>query len=167
MSRAFTREDAPKDDEPPERPVSSRPNYVTANGLAQLETTLKTLSKERSALLGGSDDPELRRKRLLIERDIAYFRKRIETAILVDHRGKTFSEVRFGAVIEAADDSDKRYRFEIVGEDEADPKAGRLNWASPLADALLGRKAGEKIAWRSEDAPATLTLLSVRYPRTG
>jgi transcription elongation GreA/GreB family factor len=164
MSRAFTREDSPKDDEPPERPVSSRPNYVTANGLALLETTLKGLAQERSALLGRSDDPELRRKRLLVERDIAYYRKRLETAILVDHRNKEFPDIRFGAVIEAADASDKRHRFEIVGEDEADPKAGKLNWASPLADALLGKKAGDKVPWTSEDGPATLTILSVRFP---
>ncbi len=167
MSRAFVNENSPKDDEPPMRPVSPGPNYVTPEGFKLLKTKAEELAGRRSALLSDSDDPELRRKRLLIERDLIYFKTRLETAILVDHTGKDFADIRMGAIIDARDDSGKNYRFEITGEDEAETGSGKLNCVSALADALLGKKAGEQAVWESGDGRRLLTIISVKYPPAG
>lgn len=165
MSRAFVREDSPKDDEPPKRPVTPGPNYVTPRGMELLKAKVEELAKQRSPLLSDSEDPELRRRRLLIERDLVYFTTRFETAILVDHTGKDFADIRLGAIVEAKEDeSGKTRRFEIVGEDEAEAGAGKLNWASALADSLLGKKAGEQVVWQSEEGRRLLTIISVKYP---
>jgi transcription elongation GreA/GreB family factor len=40
----------------------------------------------------------------------------------------------------------RRQVFRIVGEDEADPKAGSVSYVSPLARALLGKRVGEVVA---------------------
>ncbi|MFH1619807.1 MAG: GreA/GreB family elongation factor [bacterium] len=164
MSRAFVREDSPRDDELPERPVSSRPNYVTPGGMALLKAKVEELTKQRSATLLNSDDPEIRRKRHIIERDLVYFKARYETAILVDHNGKDFADIRFGAIADVKGASGKNRRFEIVGEDEADPDSGRINCASPLAQALLGKKAGEQAVCQTRDGRQELTVISVKYP---
>ena len=42
-----------------------------------------------------------------------------------------------------ADPQGERRTFRLVGEDEADPAAGRISWFAPLARALAGRSVGE------------------------
>ena len=58
--------------------------------------------------------------------------------------------------------SEKEYF--IVGEDEAAPAAGRINWASPLAAALLGAKAGTIVTFARKNEQVKLEILSVTYP---
>jgi transcription elongation factor GreB len=69
-------------------------------------------------------------------------------------------KVAFGAtvLIRRADGEEERYR--IVGVEEADPESGSISWLSPLARALLTRRAGDRVQFRSE----ILTILSVTYP---
>jgi transcription elongation GreA/GreB family factor len=38
--------------------------------------------------------------------------------------------------------------FRLVGEDEADAAQGRLSWVAPLAQALLGKAAGERVPFQ-------------------
>ena len=53
--------------------------------------------------------------------------------------------VRFGVrvTIERADG--RRQTLRLVGEDEADPKAGTASYASPLASALMGKGVGDTV----------------------
>ncbi len=52
--------------------------------------------------------------------------------------------MKFGAHIKIADeDTDDEFSYQVVGEFEADVKNGRLGINSPIARALIGKKAGE------------------------
>ena len=52
-------------------------------------------------------------------------------------------KVIFGAVVELEDqDSGERVTYQVVGEDEADIRAGRISITSPIARALVGKSAG-------------------------
>ena len=54
--------------------------------------------------------------------------------------------VVFGAVVELMDqDSGARLRYQIVGEDEADLKAGRISVGSPIARALVAKSEGDVV----------------------
>jgi transcription elongation GreA/GreB family factor len=53
--------------------------------------------------------------------------------------------------------------YQIVGAEEADPDEGRISAASPLARALLTRRAGEKVRFQIPAGHRELTILSVRY----
>ena len=44
---------------------------------------------------------------------------------------------------------------------EADPEQGSISWVSPLARALLGRKVGDKVQFRSPGGAEELTIVSV------
>ena len=57
-------------------------------------------------------------------------------------------QVRFGCLVTLEDAEGGRHAFRIVGEDEADPSAGRLSWVSPLAEALLGARVGDELGYR-------------------
>lgn len=78
-------------------------------------------------------------------RDLRFWSARRASAQLTEPVIKA-GVMQFGrmVVIERADGW--RQTFRIVGEDEADPKLGRLSYVSPLAHALLGKTVGDTVA---------------------
>jgi len=51
----------------------------------------------------------------------------------------------FGATVTLLDEDDKQIRYQIVGQVEADAKAGRISYNSPLGRALIGRSVDDEI----------------------
>jgi transcription elongation GreA/GreB family factor len=168
MSRAFVKEhdgETPGD-ELPERPQSPHPNYVTASGLKALQEQLAKLQDERRHLTESGEPEMLDKEHLkLIERDIRYFQERIERAIQIDPDSQPADRVGFGATVETVDDNDKRRKYRIVGEDEADPKHGRISWVSPLAKTLTGAAVGDTVVWKRPTGDLGLEIVSIKYPK--
>lgn len=72
--------------------------------------------------------------------------------------------VIFGATVAVADDDNgDEFAYQIVGEDEADIKAGLLSYASPIARALIGKHAGDVVEVEVPGGRRTLEVLGVRY----
>ena len=165
MSRAFVKEDDDAPDEPlPPRPVSEQPNYVTANGLAQLRACLAELEAERIELAPRADTDDAARDRLRnVERDLRYYRVRVESALLGGPQGRVATVAGFGATVTVTDDSGTRSRYTIVGEDEAEPDKGLVSWVSPLARVLEGGRVGERVVWRRPMGPLQLLIEAIRY----
>ena len=167
MSRAFVKEsEGPQPgDEIPERPQSQLPNHVTPRGLKLLHEQLAALKDEKRHLseLGETDMVAADRLRL-VERDIRYVESRIERALPVDLSQQPQDEVAFGAIVEVVDSEDRPHRFEIVGEDEADVSAGRISWASPLAQSLIGAGVGDTVVWKRPAGNLELEVMRVSYP---
>ena len=51
----------------------------------------------------------------------------------------------FGATVTLLDENDKPVRYQLVGETEADAKAGRISYNSPLGRALIGRVVEDEV----------------------
>src|SRR5439155_989079 len=51
----------------------------------------------------------------------------------------------FGATVDVEEDGGEKSTWQIVGEDEADIKAGKISYSSPLGRALIGKESGEKV----------------------
>jgi transcription elongation GreA/GreB family factor len=49
----------------------------------------------------------------------------------------------FGTTVTVLRDDGTEATFQIVGEDETDPAAGRIAWTAPVAQALLGSEPGD------------------------
>lgn len=166
MSRAFVKEsetDAIVHDLP-ERQQSPHPNYVTPQGLAQLERERAVLLEKRRQLLQGSDEDIAQAETLRhVERDVRYLDGRIERAIYIDPANQPRSEVAFGATVSVVDEDGQRHSFQIVGEDEANASAGRVSWVSPLARALVGARAGGMVTWERPAGDKMLRVQSIRY----
>ncbi len=168
MSRAFVKEQDGEQpgDELPERPQSPHPNYVTASGLKALQEQLAKLQEERRQLTENGEPEMLDKEHLkTIERDIRYFQERIERAVLIDPDSQPVDRVGFGAVVETVDDNDEKRKYRIVGEDEADPKHGRISWVSPLAKTLTGAAVGDTVVWKRPTGDLGLEILSIKYPK--
>ncbi|MBS0297772.1 MAG: transcription elongation factor GreA [Proteobacteria bacterium] len=143
MSVAFTKEtdhEASAADLP-DRPVSQHPNLVTAEGLAAID---QALSDARAAFNAARADGEISADRTAMARatrDLRYWSARRSTAQLTEREPEK-PGVQFGDRVAVEREDGRRQSFRIVGEDEADPKAGTVSWVSPLAQALLGREVG-------------------------
>jgi transcription elongation GreA/GreB family factor len=159
MSRAFVKDqDDAYAEQLPDRPDSGQPNYITAKGLEALKERLAALVKEKQVL--GEDAAALRPE---LERDIPWLESRIAKAIVLDPRKQKADEVQFGATVEAVDEHDKRHKFTIVGEDEADAAKGRISWLSPLAKSLLGAKVGDSVVWKRPAGDLDLEIEKISY----
>lgn len=167
MSRAFVKES--DDDvvagELPERPLPAHANYVTPQGLEQLQVRVRELQEQHEQLAPlAKDDTEAKRKLREVERDQRYFNAQLERAIVVDPAGQPRDGVHFGATVEIADENGTRHVFSIVGDDEADVTAGRISWASPLAEAMIGARVGDIVKWLRPAGDAEVEIVKILYP---
>ena len=140
MNKAFTREDDNGQEvDLPERAIPPHPNLVTAEGLAQIEAAIARLFAEQARARNAGDATAAANA----ARDLRYWSARRATAQLTEARPS--SKVQFGSrvTIKRPDGATRIYR--IVGTDEGDPVQGTLSYASPLAQAPMGKKIGDTI----------------------
>lgn len=72
--------------------------------------------------------------------------------------------VVFGTTVELKDmDGEVSMSYQIVGEDEADIKAGKLSIASPMARALIGKYAGDIAQVQAPGGIREFEIIDVRY----
>jgi transcription elongation factor GreA len=70
----------------------------------------------------------------------------------------------FGATVEMEElDSGKKTKYQIVGEDEADFKVGKISVGSPLARALIGKSAGDVVEVQAPGGAREVEIVDVRY----
>ena len=169
MSRGFVKEDDLEHagTDVPERQLSQHPNYVTVNGYTQLEKQATELEQQRKLFNAKKDDAAAIAQLAVINRDLRYMAARLENAqivkLMVSQPDATAEKVLFGATVTVEDEDGASHTYEIVGEDEADIKANKVSWVSPLAKALIGHKIGESVVWARPAGNQTLTITNVKY----
>ncbi len=72
-----------------------------------------------------------------------------------------YERVSFGARVRVRDEDGKERSYRIVGVDEADPERGLIGWSSPMARALMGKRAGEQALAKLPERELKLNLLAV------
>jgi len=77
---------------------------------------------------------------------------------LVDADGRCV----FGSTVDL-DDGGTTTTYQIVGEDEADIKTGKVSISSPIARALIGKSAGEQVSVQTPGGVKHYEILDVRY----
>jgi transcription elongation factor GreA len=80
-----------------------------------------------------------------VEAQIADLEDRVSRAQIIDPASLSGDRVVFGATVTLRDEDDKPVKYQIVGQDEADVKKGRISYNSPLGKALIGRSKGEEV----------------------
>jgi transcription elongation factor GreA len=69
----------------------------------------------------------------------------------------------FGATVDVEDGEGQKATWQIVGEDEADIKEGRISVSSPIARALIGKEAGESVEVKTPGGLKSYEIIDVRY----
>ncbi|RYX87143.1 MAG: transcription elongation factor GreA [Bradyrhizobiaceae bacterium] len=157
MSVAFTKEDSAEtasETQLPDRPISEHPNLVTADGLKALEQQLAEAQAAIEAASGIDDVNEKRRQQALPLRDARYLAERVRTAQVID-APTSHDVVAFGSTVTFARDDGRVQTYRIVGEDEADPKAGTISFVSPVARLLMGKAVGDVAAMAEQELEIT------------
>jgi transcription elongation GreA/GreB family factor len=153
MSVAFTKEESAETASEtllPDRPISPHPNLVTATGLKALTHQLEEAREALEAAQKTEDVNERRRLSAIPLRDVRYFTERVRTAQLVPDPASS-DVVAFGSTVTFARADGRVQTYRIVGEDEADPKAGSISFASPVAKSLLGKAVGDVVGAGSQE----------------
>lgn len=145
MSRAFVKEDDGDSEVVAPRLQRQHPYYVTPEGYTQLE---ERLVKAQAA---GN------------EREVEQTKERIESAIVLDPRDQKADVAAFGASVTVETPDRKQQTYRIVGEDEANPLGGTISWLSPLAQALMEHRAGDRVIWKRPAGNVALRIISIHY----
>jgi transcription elongation factor GreA len=69
----------------------------------------------------------------------------------------------FGATVELEDSGGETVTYQIVGDDEADIKKGKISISSPIARALIGKFAGDAVEVHTPGGLRHYDVLDVRY----
>ncbi len=133
---------------------------MTAEGYRTLDDQLKQLkSVERPSVIAAisearahgdlSENAEYhaaKERQGWIEGQIAEIEDKISRAQVIDVSKLSGDQVKFGATVTVIDeDTEEKSRYQIVGEHEADVKAGRISVASPIARALISKAVGDTV----------------------
>ena len=145
MSRAFVKEDERETEVVAKRPQRQHPYYVTPEGYERLGGQLAAAQASGDA------------------RAAEQLQERIDAAIVVRPEEQPADVVRFGADVTVEAPDKKRTTYRIVGEDEAQPLEGRISWLSPLAQALLDHRKGDRVVWQRPAGNVPLRIVSISY----
>lgn len=73
-------------------------------------------------------------------------------------------KVIFGATVEILNvDTDETVSYQIVGDDEADVKAGKISYSSPIARGLIGKSVGDEVAIQTPAGEVVYEIDSVKH----
>jgi len=166
MSRGFVKEDD-QEEIPivPQRATLPEgvTNFVTRAGMDQLLAEKQALINEKDNL-GTSRENEKRIALNYINAKLQLLNSRIAEARLVDPSEQPQDEITFGATVTLKNEkSGKIQTFQIVGVDEADIAKGKISFISPLARAMINKKAGDRISLNRDKDEITFEIMALAY----
>jgi transcription elongation factor GreA len=80
-----------------------------------------------------------------VEATIAELEDRLSRAMVIDPTTLSGDKIVFGATVTLIDEDDKKVKYQLVGQQEADARVGRISYNSPLGRALIGRQKGDEV----------------------
>jgi transcription elongation factor GreA len=152
---------------------------MTARGAEILRAELKKLKSEarphvilaiaearaHGDLSENAEYHAAREQQGFIEGRINELEAKFSTAEIIDPKTLTVTDrVVFGATVELEDQDDAhRVVYQIVGEDEADIRAGRISITSPIARALVAKLVGDIVDVEAPAGRHSYEIIAVRY----
>lgn len=105
-----------------------------------------------------------REKQGFIENRIGELENRISRAEVIDISKLSGTQIFFGATVTLVDeDTEEKLTYQIVGEDEADIRHGRLSITAPLARSLVGKAQGDVLEVTTPRGQKSYEILNVAY----
>ncbi len=88
----------------------------------------------------------------------------IARAEVIDVSKMTGTKIKFGATVTLIDeDTEEKKIYQIVGDQEAEPKAGRISISSPISRALIGKEQGDAIEVLAPGGARGYEIVSVKF----
>jgi transcription elongation factor GreA len=88
----------------------------------------------------------------------------LSRAEVIDIRKLSGDTIKFGATVKMIDEeTEKEITYQIVGDQEADVKAGKISISSPIARAMIGKSEGDSIEVAAPGGSRDYEILEIRY----
>lgn len=151
---------------------------ITKEGLQKLKAELENLknverpkiiaqiaaARELGDLKENADYHSSKDKQGFIEAQIADFEDKIARAESIDITKLSGEKVIFGATVFLEDlDNDKKVKYKIVSEYEADIDSGLISSSSPVARALLGKSVGDEVEIKVPSGTFNYEILKLEF----
>lgn len=122
-------------------------------------------AREHGDLKENAEYHAAREQQSFAEGRIAEIESKLSNANIIDvTKTDANGKVVFGSTVEIEDvDSGKVVVYQIVGEDEASIKEGRISVGSPIARALIGKEEGDVVIVKAPGGNIEYEILSVKY----
>jgi transcription elongation factor GreA len=153
-------------------PMTLRGAEALRNELKRLKSedrprVIKAIAEARSHgdLSENAEYHAAREQQGFIEGRIGEIEAKLSTAEIIDPSTVTNNgKVIFGATVKLeGQDDGKAISYQIVGEDEADIKSGRISITSPIARALVGKSAGDVVDVAAPGGTRSYEIVKVDY----
>jgi transcription elongation factor GreA len=151
---------------------------MTAEGYQALDAELKRLkTEERPTVIQAiaearahgdlSENAEYhaaKERQAFIETRVAEIEDKIARSQIIDVSKLSGKQVKFGATVNLVDeDSGEKSKYKIVGEDEADVKAGKVSITSPIARAMIGKEEGDVVEVMAPGGAKSYEIVKVKF----
>jgi transcription elongation factor GreA len=151
---------------------------MTASGYASLDLEIKHLkSVERPSIIKAiqearthgdlSENAEYhaaKERQSFIEGRVMELEDKISRAQVIDVSKLSGKQIKFGATVTVVDeDTDKKAKYQIVGDVEADFNKGLISISSPLARALIGKTVGDSVDVNTPSGGRTYEIAKVEW----
>lgn len=150
---------------------------LTKEGLARLEAELNELRTVRRPLVAreireaqelGPDQldgqyEDAKNQQAFLEGRISEIERMLERAEVIDEQAAQKSkEVRVGSTVSVKmTNGGKAQKYRLVGPAEASPADGRISYESPVGQALVGKKRGDKVTVETPGGEIEMSITSV------
>ncbi|WP_198265263.1 transcription elongation factor GreA [sulfur-oxidizing endosymbiont of Gigantopelta aegis] len=152
---------------------------LTKAGADKLHTELKELksvrrprviqaiaeAREHGDLKENAEYHAAREEQGFIEGRVKDIEGKLSNAQIIDVTTmKDTGRVIFGTTVVVYDeDADKEITYQIVGEDEADIKKGKISYSSPVAMALIGKEVDDVAIVKAPNGDKELEIIEIKY----
>ncbi|WP_421787667.1 transcription elongation factor GreA [Hyphobacterium sp.] len=151
---------------------------MTAEGYKALDEEMKNLktverpaviqaiaeAREHGDLSENAEYHAAKERQGWIEGRLAEIEDKLARAQVIDVTKLDGETVKFGATVKVVDeDTDAEAVYKIVGEDEADVKAGKISITSPIARAMINKEVGDVIEVNAPGGLKSYEILEVEW----
>ena len=146
---------------------------MLAQGYAMITEQLAKLKAERPLIIDAIEEARAhgdlsenaeyhaaKERQGQVEATIGDLEDKQSRAVIIDPTTLSGDKVVFGATVTLLDESDKPVRYQLVGQMEADAKASRISYNSPLGRALIGRKVDDEVEAAAAATPRPVAAWS-------
>ena len=156
--------------------MANQPQYLTPEGLDNLEKRLKHLREDRraevaerlrQAMAEGGDLSEnaeyedAKNEQAFLEGEIARLEEILSNVQIIEATANK-DVVAIGSVVTVVEQGSKEQEvYHLVGSAEANPRLGKISIESPLGKALLGKKPKDKVIVKAPDGDLTFVVKSI------
>ena len=125
--------------------LEKRLEYLKVTKRAEITERIKT-AREFGDLSENAEYDAAKNEQAMIEGEILEIENKLKYAVIIKDGAVKKGTVSLGSKVDFADeDTGEAFSYEIVGTTEADVEMGRISNESPIGNALLGHKAGDKV----------------------